>query len=54
MDEEEVALRSQILLQMSEHQLMPFQRFRTMPDCAMGLQIALDCSFNCQMLTFLW
>jgi hypothetical protein len=38
---------------MTEHHPMPFERFRTMPGLAMGLEILLDCSFNRQALTFL-
>src|SRR6266581_1476175 len=29
-----------------QHCLMPFQRFRTMPGLAMGLQIGLDCAWD--------
>jgi len=53
MNKNEATLGSHILVQMNEHQLMPFQRFRTMPDSAMGLEIVLDCSFYRQVLIFL-
>jgi len=42
-----------ILLEMSEHHVMPFEGFRAMPDFAMGLEILLDRSFNRQVLTLL-
>jgi hypothetical protein len=53
MDKKEVTLAQQILVQMIEHHLMPFEGFRAMPNGAMSLQILLDRSFNCQALTFL-
>ena len=53
-DEEEVTLGQHILLEMTEHHLMPFEGFRAMPDFAVSLQILLDRSFNRQALTFLW
>ena len=53
MDQEEMTLRSQILMQMSECRLMPFKRFRTVPSLAMRLEIVLNRSFHCQALAFL-
>ena len=49
-----MTLGLQIVLQMTEYHLMPFEGFRAMPDGAMGLQIVLDRSFNGQILTFPW
>jgi hypothetical protein len=54
MNKKEAILGSQILVQMSEHLLMPFQRFWTMSDLAMGLEILPGCSFYRQVLIFLW
>jgi hypothetical protein len=54
MDDEEMTLGSQILVQMREHHLMPFEGFRTMPSLAMSLEIFLDRSFYRQALAFLW
>jgi hypothetical protein len=51
--DEEVTLSLQLLLQMTEHHLMLFEGFPTMPNLAMGLEIFLDRSFNGQALTFL-
>jgi hypothetical protein len=53
MDEMQVTLDQQILAQMSEHHLMPFQGFGAMSDRAMGLQILLDRSLDRQALIFL-
>ncbi len=33
---------------------MPFEGFRAMPGCAVGLEILLDRSFDRQAMTFLW
>ncbi|GHO65489.1 hypothetical protein KSC_043810 [Ktedonobacter sp. SOSP1-52] len=48
-----MTLGLQILVQMTEHHLVPFESFRAMPSLAMGLEILLDRSFNGQALTFL-
>jgi hypothetical protein len=52
MDQEEMTFDPQILAQMSEHHLMPFEGFRTMPSLAMSLEVFLDRSFYRQALTF--
>jgi hypothetical protein len=52
MDEKEATLASQILLQMTEDHLMPFEGFCTVAGLAMSLEILLDRSFNGQVLTF--
>jgi hypothetical protein len=49
-----VTLIQQILLQLTECHVMPFEGFRAMPDFAVSLQILLDRPFNRQALTFLW
>jgi hypothetical protein len=49
-----VALGSQILLQMTECHVMPFEGFRAMLDCSMGLEILLDRLINREAMTFLW
>ena len=53
-DKEEVTLGHHLLLEMSEHHLVPFEGFRAMLDGAMGLEILLDRSFNRRAMTFLW
>ncbi len=50
---EEVTIIQQILLQMTEYHVMPFEVFWAMPDFAVSLQILLDRPFNRQALTFL-
>jgi hypothetical protein len=42
----EVAFGQNILLQMTERHLMPFEGFRAMLDFAVGLEILLDRSFD--------
>ena len=49
-----MTLGQQILLQMTERHVMPFEGFRAMPDFAVSLEILLDRPFNRQALTFLW
>ena len=49
-----MTLGQHILLEMTEHRLVPFEGFQAMPDFAVSLQILLDRSFNCQVLTLLW
>jgi hypothetical protein len=43
----------QILLQMTECHVMPFEGFRAMPDFSVSLQVLLDRPFNRQALTSL-
>ena len=49
-----MTLGQHILLEMTEHRLVPFEGFQAMPDGAMGLQILLERSFKRQVLTLLW
>jgi hypothetical protein len=48
-----VTLIQHILLQMTECHVMPFQGFRAMLDCSMGLEILLDRPFDRQAMTFI-
>jgi hypothetical protein len=47
-DVKEMALGKQIVLQLTQRRLMPFQRLRTMPGCVVGLQIGVDRLFDGQ------
>ena len=53
MDQDEVILRLEVLVQMSEDRLMPFEGLRAMSDRAMCLKILLDCSRYRQALVLL-
>jgi hypothetical protein len=47
----EMAFNQQVVLKLAQCSLMPFERFRTMPGLAVGLQIGLDRSFDGQTVT---
>ena len=49
-----MTLDQQILVQMTECHVMPFEGFRAMPDFAVSLQILLDRLINREAMTFLW
>ena len=53
MDQNEVTVGLEILVQMSEDRLMPFEGLRAMPDHAVRLEILLDRSLYRQALAFL-
>ena len=49
-----MTLIQQILLQMTECHVMPFEGFRSMLDFAVSLEILLDRLINREAMTFLW